>query len=107
MRVWQEYPEVEFRMLEYTIWSKAIKISKIKNRIVEVKKEEGREMEGGTLPSLLLNVFVRPRLNKVARTLYVNTQFLFANTTNFVLLIRQRGNPSYLTLNPKERKPFR
>ena len=94
-------------MGEFTMWSEEIPIGTIKNRTIDLKKETGRELEGGSLPSVQLNVFVRPRLNKLARTLYVNTQYVCANATNFVLLIRQKGLGSYMTLNPKDRKPFR
>lgn len=53
-----------------------------------------------------LNVFVRSRLSRAARTVYVNTQFVLCNTTSLVLLIRQRGSSDLVTLGPKDRRPF-
>jgi hypothetical protein len=124
----KEYPEVSFRMLDYTEWSKPVNIAQLKNRVIELRQEQGwiasnspdeerGEVETdtirkwgkeGDLPYLHLNVFVRPRLNKLARTVYVNTQYVMVNTTSFVLLIRQKGSTNdFLTLRPKDKKPFR
>jgi len=49
---------------------------------------------------------VRPRLNKLARTIYVKTQFLMCNTTSLVLLVRQKGSSDVLAVDPQGRQPF-
>ncbi len=86
-----------------------VNLSTTKNNVVTLERHVHKAMYGDTEEKSFvnLNMFVRPRLNKLARTVYVNTQFLFCNTTSLILLIRQRGSNDTLTLNPKDRKPFR
>ncbi|KAL6057274.1 Vacuolar protein sorting-associated protein 13D [Balamuthia mandrillaris] len=117
----EDYPAIKFRMLDYDVWSKEISLQKIANKTVQISKDtfvaDPLFASGKLNPSLWsqsteksfvhLNVFNKPRLaNKLARTLYVNTQFLVVNTTSFILFVRQRGRSEMITLGPKDKFPF-
>jgi len=53
--------------------------------------------------SLLLLTFSH---NSRARTIVVNTQFLFVNDTDVLLLLMQRGTKGSTALQPRQRAPF-
>lgn len=121
-----KFSNVQLRLDGYDSWGKAVSLSKKKKSTVENKKNpasagEGEkaavDLEVEIAERLITGKCVKPHFHdslcvsnnfsQRARTVFVSTQFLFVNDTDFLLFVKQRTSKSgYVTIPPRRMIPF-
>lgn len=101
----EKYSSLNLKLDGYDVWGKSVSLSKRKEASVENKKSFAGEGEKSVVN---LDVEVAERLvTSKARTVFVSTQFLFVNDTDFLLFVKQRTSKSgYVTVPPRKMIPF-
>jgi hypothetical protein len=103
----EKFSNVNLKLDGYDLWGKPVSLSKRRQVSVENKKSALLAGEGEK-SAVDLAVEVAERLiTGKARSVFVTTQFLLINDTDFLLFVKQRTSKSgYVTIPPRRMIPF-